>query len=120
MNNSGIFSKVLSWFSLREQEQLKKDEECRLLLEGQQLWQEVNKTLPKAHGVISNDKLRINEFQKLVKNFSPQQKLALINWLKHEIKEFSYNFCELSTGREEEYERQQLQIFHEHLKVLQP
>ena len=85
---------------------------------GKQVWDELDSQLPEAVGIIEDDKPRMEQFTKLLKNLSYQKKKALQTWLEAEIHDLRYNFSELSTASEEEFERKWLQIYNEHLRVL--
>lgn len=85
---------------------------------GQQVWDELDTQLPKAYGVIEDDKPRMQEFAKALKSLGPLKKKALRAWLKEQIYDLTHNFSELSSSKEEEIERKWWQIYSEHLRVL--
>ena len=85
---------------------------------GQQVWNELDAKLPKAYGIIKDDRPRMQEFAKALKSLGPLKKMALQAWLEKQIYELKYNFCELSSSAIEEIERTWLQIYSEHLRVL--
>ncbi len=89
-----------------------------MFLKGKDLWEEINKELPKAHGVIEDDIPRMEAFNKLKETFLPKEKQALRIFLNREIYEWEHNFCELTSGLQEQYERRILQIYRQHLAAL--
>lgn len=85
---------------------------------GQEVWNELDAKLPKAYGIIKDDRPRMQEFAKALKSLGPLKKMALQAWLEKQIYELKHNFCELSSSAIEEIERTWLQIYSEHLRVL--
>ena len=85
---------------------------------GAKVWNELDAQLPKAYGVIEDDKPRMQEFAKALKSLNPLKKRALRAWLEEEIYDLTHNFDEFASLREEEIERKWWQIYSEHLRVL--
>lgn len=85
---------------------------------GENVWAKLDAQLPKAHGVIEDDKPRMKQFSKLLKDLSRHRKKALKSWLEKQIHDLEYCFPDLCTGSEEEYRRKWLQIYDEHLRIL--
>lgn len=122
MKELGFFSRLWYWLSPSyRREVLKKQKKERynaMLLKGKHLWEEINQKLPKAHGVLEDDVPRMEAFEKLKQTLSSEEKSALRIWLKFEIDDLENNFCELTSGLQEEYERRYLQIYNQHLAAL--
>ncbi len=85
---------------------------------GEQVWNKLDAQLPKAYGIIEDDRPRMQAFFKALKSLGSLKKLALQEWLKDQIYDLTHNFSELSSSSEEEFERKWLQIYNEHLRVL--
>lgn len=85
---------------------------------GEKIWNKLDTQLPKAYGIIEDDKPRMQEFAKALKSLGPLKKKALRAWLEEQIYDLTHNFSELSSSTEEEIERKWLQIYNEHLRVL--
>ncbi len=89
------------------------------LILGQSLWSEANKKLPKAYGILEDDVPRIKAFAQHVSTLTETERYAMHEWLEHEIHEWDGYFGEIATGLEEQYERRQLQIYRQHIAVLE-
>lgn len=85
---------------------------------GEKLWDEVNKKLPPAVGVILDDELRMKMFGELTLKMSNTEIKGLKIYLKHQLEQIEIWRDEFATAREEAEEVRQKQIFREHLRVL--
>lgn len=86
---------------------------------GEQVWDKLDAQLPEAIGVIEDDKPRMEQFSKLLDNLSQHKKKALIAWIEDRIYDLKYHSPDLTGWQEEEFERKWMQIFNEHLRILQ-
>lgn len=115
-----IINRICCLFSEKARAEYEREKINSLLAEGRHLWQQLNDKLPKAYGRNQkDDEPRMRAFRNLISAYTMRQKSALISWLKHEIAEMDNNWCEITSGEHERYERCQLQILCEHLRILQ-
>ncbi len=115
-----IINRICCMFSKKARAEYEKEKISSLLAEGRHLWKQINEELPKACGLNPEvDEPRMRAFRNLIPAYTPRQKSALIKWLNHEIEDIEDNYCEITSGVHEKYERCQLQIFRAHLEILQ-
>lgn len=85
---------------------------------GKKIWDKLDAQLPEAHGVIEDDKPRMEQFSKLLNQIGKLKKKALQEWIEEQIYNLKYLAPDLTTWQEEEFERKWLQIYSEHLRIL--
>lgn len=87
---------------------------------GRTLWHDLDDNLPPAIGIKSYDEPRIKEFARITQTYSSFDKQAIAFYLEACIADIRKDFCEHTTGQEEEIERALWQIYSDHLNVLFP
>jgi hypothetical protein len=88
------------------------------VLYGMKLWEELNKKLPPAVGIIAEDELRMEMFGELTLNMSNIDKVGLITYLEHSLEQIEIWRDEFQTSSEEAEENRQKHIINEHLRIL--
>ena len=124
MKKLGFYARLRYWFSPTyrweiEQEE-RKEHTNALYSKGKELWEEIERKLPKAYGTREKENApRVEAFRKLKQTFSKEEKEALRLFLNYAISEVNDNFYYITSGEEEKYERNRLQIFQKHLSILE-
>ncbi len=85
---------------------------------GERVWQNLDKELPPAFGVVENDIPRLRRFHEITIDYPTSEWIALRCWLQHEYDEMERTRSEIMTGREEEQYARRRQIFSEHLDAM--
>ena len=85
---------------------------------GGKIWKKLNAQLPRATGCTKDDSERLQQFAIEVSRMSKRQKADLQCWLDKQVYDIQYNYSEETSFLVEEIERTWLQIYNEHLRIL--
>lgn len=85
---------------------------------GKKVWKKLNTKLPQASKITKKDNLRKKQFSKQLDKLCMKEVKALKLWLEQQIHDLKYCFPDLCTSSEEKYQRKWLQIYSEHLQIL--
>ena len=108
-----IFNFFVSLFSnINKSSTIKKEDLGRIT------WYQLEKQLPYAYGPSPKNEVRLKNFSELVETLNIEQKKALQYWLQLQVKRFKKQAKE-ETYREKEHRLRWLQIYSDHLQLLQ-
>lgn len=85
---------------------------------GKELWDKLGEGLPKPIGVLYDDESQVQEFAKRFEEQPKKHQKILICWIKQQLDDIERYAPELITGRYEEWERRQKQIYRHHLEAI--